>query len=130
MENIPPVKGKAIPLPDQNNELEPLPGEVLAEKFWTRFNQLGLSQGLFRVVTLVATILVMLIMVWVLQRFYVNADGSMVTQLQIPDPVQALAEPELLMPPMNVGLQTTAAVQRDTAVDTILPVRNRTSLSN
>ena len=30
---------------------------------------------------------------------------------------------------MNISLQSTTAVQRDTAVDTILPVRNRTDLS-
>lgn len=129
MENMPPFKGKESPLPDRDSELEHLPGEVLAEKFWTRFNQLGLSEGLFRAITLVATILVMLVMVWFLRRFYVNADGSMVTQLQIPDPAQAMSEPQLLLPPMNSSLQNIAAVQRDTAVDTILPARNRTNLS-
>jgi murein DD-endopeptidase MepM/ murein hydrolase activator NlpD len=130
MENQSPVQKTATSDQGKKGELESLPGEVLAEKFWTRFTQLGLSEGLFHVVTLIATILVMLVMVWVLRRFYVNADGSMITQLQIPDPAQAVAEPQLLMPPLSVGLQTTAAVQRDTAVDTILPVRNRTTLSD
>ena len=129
MDNIPPVNVKESPSQGYNMELEHLPGEVLAEKFWTRFNQMGLSKGLFRAITLVATILVMLMMVWVLRRFYVNPDGSMVTQLQIPDPAQAMKEPQLLLPPMNISLQSTTAVQRDTAVDTILPVRNRTDLS-
>lgn len=129
MENLPPVNGNQTSSTGQNTDPDRLPGEVLAEKFWTRFNQLGLSEGLFRALTLVATILVMLMMVWVLRRFYVNADGSMITQLQIPDPAQAMAEPQLLMPPMDASLQTTSALQRDTAIDTILPVRNRTALS-
>src|SRR5690606_4498772 len=129
MENLPPVNGKQTSSTGQNTDPDRLPGEVLAEKFWTRFNQLGLSEGLFRALTLVATILVMLMMVWVLRRFYVNADGSMIAQLQIPDPAQAMAEPQLLMPPMDASLQTTSALQRDTAIDTILPVRNRTALS-
>jgi len=129
MENNSPVKGKYSSPTDQSGDYEQLPAEALAEKFWTRFNQLGLSEGLFRAVTLVATILVMLVMVWVLQRFYINADGSMVTQLQIPDPALNLEESQLLMPPLSVDIQTIAAVQRDTAVDTILPVRNRTSLN-
>ena len=129
MENNSPVQGKDPSNPDTPDKLDHLPGEALAEKFWARFTQLGLTDGLFRAVRLVATILVMLVMIWVLQRFYVNADGSMVTQLQIPDPAQA-AESQLLLPPLSLDLQTTAALQRDTAVDTILPVRNRTSLSN
>ncbi len=130
MNIISPADGKEPGTPDQTDELDHLPGEALAEKFWARFTQLGLSQGLFRAVTLVATILVMLLMVWVLRSFYVNADGSMVTQLQIPDPAQAMAEPAMLMPPLVADSQTIDAVQRDTAVDTILPVRNRTSLIN
>ena len=129
MENNSPVQGKDPSNPDTPDKLDHLPGEALAEKFWARFTQLGLTDGLFRAVRLVATILVMLVMIWVLRRFYVNADGSMVTQLQIPDPAQA-AESQLLLPPLSLDLQTTAALQRDTAVDTILPVRNRTSLSN
>jgi len=129
MENNSPVQGKDPSNPDTTDKLDHLPGEALAEKFWARFTQLGLTDGLFRAVRLIATILVMLVMIWVLRRFYVNADGSMVTQLQIPDPAQA-AESQLLLPPLSLDLQTTAALQRDTAVDTILPVRNRTSLSN
>lgn len=129
MENNSPVQGKDPSNPDTPDKLDHLPGEALAEKLWARFTQLGLTDGLFRAVRLIATILVMLGMIWVLRRFYVNADGSMVTQLQIPDPAQA-AESQLLLPPLSLDLQTTAALQRDTAVDTILPVRNRTSLSN
>ena len=129
MENKIPVQGKDPSNRDTTDKLDHLPGEVLAEKFWSRFTQLGLTEGLFRAVRLVATILVMLVMIWVLRRFYVNADGSMVTQLQIPDPAQA-AESQLLLPPLSLDIQTTAALQRDTAVDTILPVRNRTNLNN
>jgi len=129
MENKIPVQGKDPSNRDTTDKLDHLPGEILAEKFWSRFTQLGLTEGLFRAVRLVATILVMLVMIWVLRRFYVNADGSMVTQLQIPDPAQA-AESQLLLPPLSLDIQTTAALQRDTAVDTILPVRNRTNLNN
>ena len=129
MNNTSPLNGKDALTSDNTEVFEHLPGEALAEKFWTRFTQLGLSQGLFRAVTLVTTILVMLVMVWVLRRFYINADGSMVTQLQIPDPAQAITAPELLMPPLNASAQATGGVQRDTAVDTILPVRNRSDLS-
>ena len=130
MENNSPVKGKQPSTLNHNQPPDPLPGEALAEKFWVRFNQLGLAAGLFRAATLVATVAVMLVMVWVLKRFYVNVDGSLVTQFQIPDPARASAESQFLMPPLSADSSAGYALHRDTAVDTILPVRNRTKLSN
>jgi len=114
--------------PENDRDVTQLPGEALAEKFWARFTQLGLSTKLLHAITLVATIAVMLVMVAVLRRFYVNADGSLVTQFQIPDPARAMSEPELLLPPLSAN--QTGTLQRDTALDTVLPLRHRTELDN
>ena len=58
-----------------------LPGQALAAKAWERFKQLGLYQSLLRAATLISTLVVMVLIVLIFRRFYVNADGSMVTQL-------------------------------------------------
>lgn len=106
-------------------------GDGLAARFWDRFKELGLFTLLVRAATLIVTVLVMLVIVWVLKRFYVNADGSMVTQLQIPDQAQAMLDPELLAPPLLSSLPQNEepALRRQTALDTILPMRNRPGIT-
>lgn len=117
------VKNK---LTSQNEEIEEA-SESPSEKFWVRFKQLGFAEGVLRAATLLATVLMMLAMVWLLRRYYVNADGSLITQLQIPDPVQAMTEPELLLPPIDLASEN-AELKRETAMDTILAIRQRTTV--
>lgn len=108
-----------------------LHAESLAARFWERLKELGFFPALVRAATLVVTILVMLSIVWVLKRFYVNADGSMVTQLQIPNAAQTLLEDNLLAPPLlaNLPRDENPALRRQTSLDTILPMRSRSTIS-
>jgi len=108
-----------------------LHAESLAARFWERFKELGFFPALVRAATLVVTILVMLSIVWVLKRFYVNADGSMVTQLQIPNAAQTLLKDNLLAPPLlaNLPRDEDPALRRQTSLDTILPMRSRSTIS-
>ncbi len=105
--------------------------ETLTARIWERFKELGFFPALVRAATLVATILVMLSIVWVLKRFYVNADGSMVTQLQIPSSAQALLDNNPLAPPLLASLsqEQDPALRRQTSLDTVLPMRNRSTIS-
>lgn len=112
-------------LTSQNEETQTSEGPT--GNFWSRFNQLGFSEGFLRIATLLATIVMMIAMVWLLKGYYVNADGSLVTQLQIPDPVQAMVEPELLLPPIDLTAEQ-GELKRQTAMDTVLAVRVRTNL--
>jgi len=108
-----------------------LHAESLAARFWERLKELGFFPALVRAATLVVTILVMLSIVWVLKRFYVNSDGSMVTQLQIPNAAQTLLEDNLLAPPLlaNLPRDEDPALRRQTSLDTILPTRSRSTIS-
>ncbi len=73
------------PFLDSGEESETLlPGQMLASKFWERFKQLGLYNSLLRAATLIATVLVMLLVVWIFKRYYISADGSMVTSCRSP----------------------------------------------
>jgi LysM repeat protein len=103
----------------------------LTTRFWERFKELGFFPALVRAATLIVTILVMLSIVWVLKRFYVNADGSMVTQLQIPNAAQTLLEDNLLAPPLlaNLPQDEDPALRRQTSLDTVLPLRSRSTIS-
>lgn len=108
-----------------------LPGQALATKFWERFKQLGLFHTLLRAATLIATVFVMVAVIWIFKRYYVSADGSMVTQLQIPNP--ALANPinEVYAPPLLSSLpqDNAPALTRRSSLDTVLPVRSRAGLT-
>ncbi|HHX08999.1 MAG TPA: peptidoglycan DD-metalloendopeptidase family protein [Chloroflexi bacterium] len=108
-----------------------LHSESLTTRFWERFKELGFFPALVRAATLIVTILVMLSIVWVLKRFYVNADGSMVTQLQIPNAAQTLLEDNLLAPPLlaNLPQDEDPALRRQTSLDTVLPLRSRSTIS-
>lgn len=108
-----------------------LPGQALAAKAWERFKQLGLYQSLLRAATLISTLVVMVLIVLIFRRFYVNADGSMVTQLQIPDPVRTTPIVEIYAPPLlaNLPEEKQKALTRRSELDTVLPMRSRSELT-
>ncbi len=104
-----------------------IPGQQLANKFWERLKQLGLFNPLLRVATLIATVLVMIAVVWFFERFYISADGSMATQLQIPDPYMASGFEDVYAPPLlsNLPRDDDSALTRRASIDTVLPLRSR-----
>ena len=106
--------------------------QSLFAKFLERFKQLGLYDALLRAATLISTILVILLVIWVFERFYVSADGSLVTQLQIPDPAQSNPINEVFAPPLlsNLDPVTDPALTKHSSLDTVLPMRDRAGLTN
>ncbi len=108
-----------------------LPGQMLASKFWERFKQLGLYNSLLRAATLIATVLVMLLVVWIFKRYYISADGSMVTQLQIPNPEKPNPINQVFAPPFLSNLPATSnpALSKRSSIDTVLPLRHRSGLT-
>lgn len=106
--------------------------QSLFAKFLERFKQLGLYDALLRAATLISTILVILLVIWVFERFYVSADGSLVTQLQIPDPAQSNPINEVFAPPLlsNLDPVTDPALTKQSSLDTVLPMRDRAGLTS
>lgn len=104
-----------------------IPGQQLANKFWERLKQFGLFNPLLRAATLIATVLVMIAVVWLFERFYISADGSMATQLQIPDPYMASGFEDVYAPPLLSSLprDNNSVLTRRASIDTVLPLRSR-----
>ncbi len=116
---------------DAANNSNSLPDQQLASKFWERFKQLGLFNTLLRAATLIATVLVMIAVVMIFERFYISADGSLATQLQIPEPVQAFAFGDVYAPPLlsNLPRDDNPALTRRSSLDTVLPMRSRAGIT-
>ena len=97
---------------------------------WNRLIALGMAEGAIRVASLVLTVSVFALVVWVMARFYTSTAGGSVSELAAISAPTPFPTPEVAVPAFKAAGSTTTqkGVSRLATLHTILPERARTNL--
>jgi len=100
------------------------PPEPPLTRFWGHLRRLGLGDTTLRFSTFLTTILLVLLVVWVMDTFYLNTpqsarDAANVANAEtLPDPTATVPSPMFY-----AGGADSSGIARDSALHTVLPVR-------
>lgn len=95
---------------------------------WQRLVQFGLGDSVLRVAAMAATVVVILAVVLIMDRFYVSVSGATASELSVSAAEGSLPSSASVPPFMPLTDADARGVTRDTALHTILPLRARAEL--
>lgn len=96
-----------------------------------RVRHLGLEPALIRSLTLVATAAMMVLVVWVMSRYYVSVEGQSAAEVKAVVATQPVASnSEVLIAQAAEPEVESDAIRRSVNPDTVLPMRARTEIIN
>lgn len=96
---------------------------------WERVRHLGLEPAVMRGLTLVATVAMMALVVWVMGRYYVSVEGQRAAEVKAFASTQpAPSNPEMILAQAPAPATESGAIRRDVNLDTVLPMRARTDI--
>jgi murein DD-endopeptidase MepM/ murein hydrolase activator NlpD len=122
--NSKPPMGKSV---EELTQTNPNPKQGL----WERIRQLGLEPAAMRGMTLIATIVIMALVVWVMSRYYVSVEGQRAAEVKAVAASQAApAASEAFLVQVAAPPVESDAIRRDVNLDTVLPMRARTEIVN
>jgi len=100
------------------------PTEPLLFRFWDRLRRLGLGDPALRIATVVSTAVLLLLVVWIMNAFYLKDPQQMRDGVNIAS-AETLATPTATVPApdFHVGGSNPAGIARDADLHTTLPVR-------
>lgn len=113
--------------PDKNMQTDPNPKQGL----WERIQRLGLEPAVMRSLTLLATVAMMVLVVWVMSRYYVSVEGQRAADVKAVSATQALpSDSGMIFAQAAEPAAESDAIRRDVNLDTVLPMRARTEIIN
>lgn len=100
------------------------PPEPLLIRFWDRLRRLGLGDPALRIATAITTVLLVLLVVWVMDTFYLK-DQQKMNELGFVANAESLATQDATLPSptFNAGGSNATGIAREAELHTILPVR-------
>jgi murein DD-endopeptidase MepM/ murein hydrolase activator NlpD len=113
--------------PDKKMQTDPSPKQGL----WERIQHLGLEPAVMRSLTLLATVAMMALVVWLMSRYYVSVQGQRAADVKAVSATQALpSDSEMIFAQAAEPAAEIDAIRRDLNLDTVLPMRARTEIVN
>jgi murein DD-endopeptidase MepM/ murein hydrolase activator NlpD len=103
------------------------------EKVWSRLVRLDLSSGLLRLASVLLTCMLIVVFIWVMNRFYTSVAGTKTTVLLAPAIGRTMTTTEeAMLPPINAALAQPIGLgfRRNATLHTILPSLGRTELAS
>ena len=98
---------------------------------WERIRNLGLEPAVMRSLTLLATVAMMALVVWVMSRYYVSVEGQRAADVKAVSATQPLPSgSEMILAQAAEPAAQSDAIRRDVNLDTVLPMRARTEIVN
>ncbi len=117
-----PVAGKEAEKTEQTDPFE-------KQGLWERIRHLGLEPAAMRSLTLVATLVMMALVVWVMSNYYVSVEGQSAIELKAVAATQsAPVNAELFLAQAVEPVVESDAIRRNVNPDTVLPMRARTEI--
>jgi len=117
-----PVAGKEAEKTEQTDPFE-------KQGVWERIRHLGLEPTAMRSLTLVATVVMMALVVWVMSNYYVSVEGQSAVELRAVAATQsAPVSAELFLAQAVEPIVESDAIRRNVNPDTVLPMRARTEI--
>ena len=99
------------------------------QRLWERIRHFGLEAAVIRSLTLVATMIMMAVVVLVMSKYYVSVEGQSAAELKaVGEPQAVLASAEMALVQAAEPAVEADAIQRETNLDTVLPMRARTEI--
>jgi len=94
-------------------------------RFWERLRRLGLGDPTLRIATAISTVLMVLLVVWVIDTFYLT-DSQQMSEAALVANAETLPNPTatILPPDFHAGGSNPVGIARDAELNTVLPVRN------
>ncbi len=97
--------------------------------FWERIRSLGLEPAIMRSLTLVATAVMLAVVVWVMNKYYISAEGQRAADLKAVAATQsAPSNSETFLLQAAAPVAESEAIRRNLNPDTVLPMRARTEI--
>ncbi len=113
--------------PDKKMKTDPNAKQGL----WERIRNLGLEPAVMRSLTLLATVAMMALVVWVMSRYYVSVEGQRAADVKAVSATQPLPSgSEMILAQAAEPAAQSDAIRRDVNLDTVLPMRARTEIVN
>ncbi|HPL82122.1 MAG TPA: LysM peptidoglycan-binding domain-containing M23 family metallopeptidase [Anaerolineaceae bacterium] len=105
-------------------------GESWFQKTWERLVRLGLHDTARRIVAMVSTMLLMVLVLLFMNRFFVSRSGQKPSEIGSSSALAAELEELKLLPDfeINQNARSQNAIPRDTEMTTILPERSRSGI--
>lgn len=117
-----PIAGKAV---EKNEQTDPFE----KQRGWERIRYLGLEPAAMRSLTLVATLVMMALVVWVMSNYYVSVEGQSAVELKAVAATQsAPVSAEVFLAQVVEPVVESDAIRRNVNPDTVLPMRTRTEI--
>lgn len=114
-------------VPDKNMQSAPNPKQGL----WERIQRLGLEPAVMRSLTLLATVAMLALVVWMMSRYYVSVEGQRAADVKAVSATQALpSDSGMIFAQAAEPAAESDAIRRDVNLDTVLPMRARTEIVN
>jgi len=96
---------------------------------WERILSLGLEPVVMRSLTLVATAVMMVLVVWVMNKYYISAEGQRAAELKAGAATQsAPSDSQVFLLQAAPPMVESEAIRRNLNPDTVLPMRARTEI--
>jgi len=96
---------------------------------WERLKSLGLEPAIMRSLTLVATAVMMALVVWTMNKYYISAEGQRAAEMKAVAATQsAPSNSEVMLLQAAAPVVESEAIRRNLSPDTVLPMRARTEI--